>query len=84
MIAMGTAFSPHVLAMTGSTTSMDATPADAIGAYHPKYLRKNGAQVNDIISRIMLESRAIVASSAAVPSPADAFLYSIIRTDDSE
>ena len=83
-IATGTAPGPQFLTITGSTTSIDATPAEAIGAYHPKYFRNTGAQVREIISLIMLDSRAIVPNSAAMPSPAEAFLYSIMSTDDSE
>ena len=83
-MAMGITSLPEQRVMEGSSTSIEFTPAAEMGASCPKYLRMRGAPTSDIISRMMLLSRAMVPSSVASWRPMEGSLNCVMRMDDSE
>ena len=53
---------PMYFVITGRQVSIDVAPPDEIGASFPKYLAKIGVNSKVIISRMILESKAITPS----------------------
>ena len=70
--------------MAGKTTSIELTPAADIGANLPKYFFISGLPNKAIISRMILDNRAIVPNSVANCKPMDGSLNWVIRIDESE
>ena len=70
--------------MAGKTTSIELTPAADIGASLPKYFSISGLPSKAIISRMILDSKAMVHNSVASCKPIDGSLNWVIRMDESE
>ncbi len=62
---------PEYWVMMGSVVSMVVAPPTEMGASFPKYLTRNGAASKAMISRKMLDSKAIVPNSGP--------LYSVMK-----
>ena len=67
---------PEYRVMIGRVVSIVVAPPTEIGANFPKYFTSNGAHSRAMISRMILESNAIVPSSGP--------LYSVIKMLESE
>ena len=77
-------FLPVLRMIVGRHTSMELMPATDIGARNPHRFVMSGVPKSEIISRMMLASRAIVASSPATCAPAVVIFICDMRTDESE
>ena len=71
-----TKLSPAVLVIIGRVVSIVVAPPDDMGARFPNHLTSKGANSSVIISRDILDSKAIVPNSAP--------LYSVMKMLDNE
>ena len=82
--AAGSILSPELFNMTGRQTSIAVAPAEVMGANGPNLLARNGEATRVKSSLKILESNAMVPSSAASCAPSDASLYCEMSMEDSE